>query len=1194
MKNPLVFFKSLFFWSLIGIVGLLLLIWFIGPEVAISGFKPLASAKIRITVCISIITIWLGKIVFRHWREARRNALLLKEIKASQEPILKKSADETVMARQFAEIDKVVKNAKFSKTKLSWLDSGQYLYQMPWYVVLGAAGSGKTTILRQSGLNFPLESTLGSSVSGLAGTRDCDWFLTDEAVLLDTAGRLSLHDKQYGQKDIQDWQEFVALLKRYRPKQPINGLIVTVGVDDLFGNQSNLLDLAAELKKRIHEMRTQFGIDFPVYLTITKLDLLHGFNSFFSHLTEEERNQYFGIPFHDISTCDEYEEPIHFAKHTLEKIAERFRSLSLAIVSNLEVSSDRVAAFIFPDEFDQLSQALLKFLRELSKSSKFEEAVQWRGVYFSSAIQKDHDYIFIGEDLYKDFQLTQKYTETERTKDLSNNQPFSFFLNKMFTDVIFNEASLASENKSWFTKYQTIYWSSLTAIISTGIVIVVFMLISYFNNSTYLAEVERNAVNLSNNIKSAKELSFKQAIDFANRVQDVVKSSNIPDLNAPPMSYRMGLYQGEQMQQLGQSVYNRLLNDSAMPLISRNLDELLRSDKRGDREFTYNSLKAYLMMFQKEHFDKDFMRQWLVTNLFDGDQSVDGVQKTAADKALQQVLSQENLIFSVPYDENLVEKRRQELARTDIASIILEQTLQSAVYNRKDEFKPVSFSSMGGAQSHLLFRRKSGSALKEPIDPAYTKEVYLRAILPSLVKNTDLLFKEAMWVLGEYATYTGQNETAVQEEVQRLYFQQYIRVWNNYITDLTLVAPSGARESVQIAKLLSDKNSPLVSMIRGISENTTLSVTTQLQAEENNFVKEWLSKSGIDVNKLVAGLSRQEDTVDANKQLFSLLQNTPVDDAFADFHVLLRSEKDQPPTINGVIEAINDLYIYLVAVNVSVEKGVDLPPDDPFIKYKAEVGRLPSPFREMLDNFSTVILEKTDRVVDEKLMSSLATQLAPLAQQCEAVVNQGYPFQSHSSNDVTLESFAQVFGENGIYQKFSQLAGPAASLAKTDSLDTLMAKNTSFANRFSAMNTIQAIRQTYFSKSSDSPQFDFTIKVVFLDPELESVRISYDGKSQTYSHGPVTPMALSWPSKSENPQIQIEVTSPSINTVGINTTGIWSVFRLIEKGQITRQTDSATAVVYKIRGKTIILEFSASSPYNPFNLNRLRGFHCVK
>ena len=105
---------------------------------------------------------------------------------------------------------------------------------------------------------------------------------------------MSLHDN-HSNKDSSDWEEFVSLLKRYRPKQPINGAVVTVGVDDLLGGKTNITEISAEIRKRIHEMHTKLGIHFPVYLMITKLDLLHGFDKFFDHLTKEQRNQYLGI-----------------------------------------------------------------------------------------------------------------------------------------------------------------------------------------------------------------------------------------------------------------------------------------------------------------------------------------------------------------------------------------------------------------------------------------------------------------------------------------------------------------------------------------------------------------------------------------------------------------------------------------------------------------------------------------------------------------------------------------------------------------------------------------------------------------------------------------------------------------------------------------------------------------------------------
>ena len=64
-------------------------------------------------------------------------------------------------------------------------------------MIIGAPGSGKTTALVNSGLHFPLEQRLGKdAVRGVGGTRNCDWWFTDEAVLLDTAGRYTTQDSR--------------------------------------------------------------------------------------------------------------------------------------------------------------------------------------------------------------------------------------------------------------------------------------------------------------------------------------------------------------------------------------------------------------------------------------------------------------------------------------------------------------------------------------------------------------------------------------------------------------------------------------------------------------------------------------------------------------------------------------------------------------------------------------------------------------------------------------------------------------------------------------------------------------------------------------------------------------------------------------------------------------------------------------
>ena len=92
--------------------------------------------------------------------------------------------------------------------------NGRYLYELPWYLIIGAPGSGKTTALRHSGLKFPLADVAGEdAIRGVGGTRNCDWWFTDQAVLIDTAGRFTTQDSDR-ENDRSTWSGFLAMLKR--------------------------------------------------------------------------------------------------------------------------------------------------------------------------------------------------------------------------------------------------------------------------------------------------------------------------------------------------------------------------------------------------------------------------------------------------------------------------------------------------------------------------------------------------------------------------------------------------------------------------------------------------------------------------------------------------------------------------------------------------------------------------------------------------------------------------------------------------------------------------------------------------------------------------------------------------------------------------------------------------------------------
>ena len=121
---------------------------------------------------------------------------------------------------------------------------GDVLYDLPWYVIIGPPGAGKTTALINSGLKFPLaRGGTPEAVAGVGGTRYCDWWFTEEAVLIDTAGRYTTQDSD-PKGDRKSWLSFLDLLKKNRPKQPINGVLVAISVEDLLTGDAGGADRA--------------------------------------------------------------------------------------------------------------------------------------------------------------------------------------------------------------------------------------------------------------------------------------------------------------------------------------------------------------------------------------------------------------------------------------------------------------------------------------------------------------------------------------------------------------------------------------------------------------------------------------------------------------------------------------------------------------------------------------------------------------------------------------------------------------------------------------------------------------------------------------------------------------------------------------------------------------------------------------
>ncbi|MFP7754270.1 type VI secretion protein IcmF/TssM N-terminal domain-containing protein [Thermodesulfobacteriota bacterium B35] len=262
---------------------------------------------------------------------------------------------------------------------------GNPLYVLPWYMVIGESGSGKTTAIRSANLSAPFAET--TKTAGFAGTRNCDWWFFDQAVILDTAGRYAIPLDEGRDRD--EWQRFLSLLARYRKKEPLNGLVVTISAEKVMtAEPAAIADDGVQIRQRIDELMRVLGTRFPVYVLVTKCDLIRGMTAFCDRLPDGVADQAMGILNRDLST-----DVTALHARLGEVLSRRLRELRLLLLRD---GPGKAPAdpdlLLFPDELQRFHARLLPFLESAFKENPYQETPVLRGIYLSSGRQEGTPY----------------------------------------------------------------------------------------------------------------------------------------------------------------------------------------------------------------------------------------------------------------------------------------------------------------------------------------------------------------------------------------------------------------------------------------------------------------------------------------------------------------------------------------------------------------------------------------------------------------------------------------------------------------------------------------------------------------------------------------------------------------------------------------------------------------------------------
>ncbi len=267
------------------------------------------------------------------------------------------------------------------------------MYSLPWYLLVGEPGSGKTEAIRHCNVGFP--PGLQDQLQGAGGTLNMNWWFTNQAVILDTAGKLMFEEVEPGKTS--EWKEFLKLLRAARPNCPVNGMLLVIPADSLIADSSDSIHAkGGRIAEQLDSIQRALGVRFPVFVVITKCDLINGFREFFRELNDPQlQNQILGW-----SNPDDLDQPFkpERVEEHLKQVSERLRRRRLGQMIDPVHREDphgghRIdevdSMYAFPDALLKLSTRLRMYLEMVFVAGEWSSKPLFlRGIYFTSSMQE--------------------------------------------------------------------------------------------------------------------------------------------------------------------------------------------------------------------------------------------------------------------------------------------------------------------------------------------------------------------------------------------------------------------------------------------------------------------------------------------------------------------------------------------------------------------------------------------------------------------------------------------------------------------------------------------------------------------------------------------------------------------------------------------------------------------------------------
>ena len=697
------------------------------------------------------------------------------------------------------------------------------LYSLPWYMIIGPPGAGKTTALKHSGLVFPaLDPRTGGGLRGVGGTRNCDWWFTNEAILLDTAGRYAMEGD-----DHEEWISFVDLLRKYRPLKPINGVIVAISVTDLMEATDEQIDsYARRLRERIDEVATRLRMVIPVYLTFTKMDLVAGFAEFWGDLRKSERAQIWGMTL-PIAGPGQREAGRAFEEE-FDQLVETVHARAVRRVGSETKVEQRQRIYQFPLEFAALKENLRDFVSTLFQANNLQDAPMLRGIYLTSGTQEGRPIDRVIGGMMRAFNLPALPEPEQVTEGKS------YFVTDVFRRVVFPDQHIAARTRGELRRQLINRLAFTAAALALAILLIAPSTYTFGQNMSLVGSAQASADQAQGVNWSDGNPNF---IDKVHKLDDLgrqLEQLETWDRFGPPLRLRWGMYAGDSLEDPLRKVYiANLERGFAAPTraqLERELSQLsfaggahLTSDQYG---LYLGRLKAYLEMTQpvRIEIDPDYPEDKGEPRALTEAWARALATTSDADKAAfkPHVRRYVELVKAgkiPPWQANmdLVTRVRSILRQTSEA----DRDFSALVREPNENIPPISRLTIFIGSSFATYV-SSKSQPEVVVTGAYQIagwDGYVRDRLdPERAQN---LSNDA-WVLGETEIVSLDLMQKSLKDLRERYFSAYQNAWTDFLKDLDIRTPESNSEALDELQALSETPWPYFKLFKTLADNTRL------------------------------------------------------------------------------------------------------------------------------------------------------------------------------------------------------------------------------------------------------------------------------------------------------------------------------------------------------------------------------------